>query len=81
MCSVFRQNNAQILLSWLIPHGKSATSSDNISWVGDIVKDYVKWNLLKILKPPYLILPLQVSIHLSGKRCLIHDEPPLNDCP
>ena len=24
-------------------------------------------------------MPLQVSIHSSGKKCLIHDESPLNE--
>ena len=64
----------------VLPNNKSAMCNENINWVRETLHEYLKMGFVKkVLKPPHLILPLQVSVHSSGKKCLIHDESPLND--
>ena len=64
----------------VLPNNKSAIVPENVQWVRDTIEEYLKMGFIKkVFHPPKLILPLQVSVHSSGKKCLIHDESPLND--
>ena len=64
----------------VLPNNSSANSPDNVQWIRDTLNEYIKFGFIKkVSSPPKLILPLQISVHSSGKKCLIHDESPLNE--
>ena len=64
----------------VLPNNKSATSSNNVQWIRDTLNEYLRFGFIKkVATPPKLILPLQISLHSSGKKCSIHDESPLKD--
>ena len=64
----------------VLPNNKSAMQKDNVEWIRETLSEYLKLGFIKkVLNIPKLVLPLQVSRHSSGKRCLIHDESPLNE--
>ena len=64
----------------LLPNNKSATQPENKTWIRETLLEYVKFGFIKkVSKIPKVVLPLQVSQHSSGKKCLIHDESALNE--
>ena len=53
----------------VLPNNKSSVDSENISWVRDTIKEYLKFGFIKKVKaPPKVISPLQVTVHSSGKN-------------
>ena len=64
----------------VFPKNKTANLMKNKQWIRQTLNEYIEYDFVKkVFSPPKLILPLQVSEHSSGKKCLIHDEGPLND--
>ena len=64
----------------VLPNNKTANTAENIPWIRNTLLEFIRYGFVKkVFSPPKLIMPLQVSIHSSGKKCLIHDESPLNE--
>ena len=64
----------------VLPNNKTANKPENILWIRETLEEFIKFGFVKkVFSPPKLIMPLQVAIHSSGKKCLIHDETPLNE--
>ena len=72
----FNKEPPQIIL----PNNKSSVERENIEWIRETLREYLKFGFIKkVILPPKVISPLQVSVHSTGKKCLIHDESVLNE--